>query len=158
MQEVVAPVTVTFQTETVGETWDEALPLVLAHHKEVGARPCEDLEPDKERYLAMEREGYIKLFTARERPDGRLVGYQLFMVAPHPHYKGMTSALQDLIYMAPEHRGLRAVRFILWADQSLEYAGARMISRHSPERNRGYGDSLARLGYVPLEQVFTRII
>ena len=143
-------------SESAEATWDEAAPLVAAHHAEVGHLPRELFSPDKERYIKMEAAGFVRLFTAREMPDRKLVGYQVFLVSPHQHYSGVLTALQDLIYLAPEHRGLKAVRFIMYADQQLEYSGVELISRHSPHVNHGFGTTLERMGYAPMEQIFSR--
>ncbi len=147
-----------FASETVVGTWVEAAPLVREHHAEVGHLPLEDFFPDKDKYLELEKLGFLRLFTAREMPERKLAGYQLFIVSPHPHYSRLTMALQDLIYLSPRHRGLKAIRFILYADQQLEYSGVDLITRHSPERNHGFGTSLERMGYQPMEQVYSRRI
>jgi len=157
VEAVTERVPLVFASESIADTWDEAAPLVRAHQLEVGHLPINDFAPDKERYIAMERAGLVVLYTARDA-GGKLVGYQVFLVSPHQHYTGILTALQDLIYMAPEHRGIKSIRFIMYADLELGSLGVKMISRHSPAKNHGFGTTLSRMGYSEMETIFTRRI
>ena len=63
------------------------------------------LEPDAERYLAMDAMGLLLVLLAYEGDD--LVGYSVNVVTTHLHYKALTFASNDLLYVAPAHRGGR---------------------------------------------------
>lgn len=147
---------ITFQRESITETWDEALGLMAANNLETGALPMEDFHPDKATYLQFEVLGIARLFTVRD--DGKLVGYGLFMVSKgHPHYPGVTFARQDVLYIAPDHRGLNSLKFMDWTDICLASEGVKRILRHVT-RKVDYSRALEHLGYEEIERTFMREI
>lgn len=77
--------------------------MIAAHHAEVGVHK-EDmpLACDWEKYEALEYQGILRLLGARF--DGQLVGYASFLVMPHLHYRTTVHAMNDAIFVRPEHR------------------------------------------------------
>jgi GNAT superfamily N-acetyltransferase len=147
-------VRVEFAEETAEGVWDESIELVSANHEETGVVDGATFAPDRDKYIALNELGTFRVFTARLR--GRLVGYSVFMVHESLIYPGETWAVQDVIYVHPEHRGRTAVRFIRTVDKSLhEDLGVKAILRHV-SRKLDFGRTLERLGYHEQEVSYLR--
>lgn len=143
-----------FAQERLADIWDEALALAKLNHLETGALSHEDFQPNQTRYLALEKDRLLWTFTARTE-DNRLVGYALFLVVPHLHYPSMTWAMQDVLYVHPEFRGVGAVRFMMRQDSALQAAGVHVVYRHVAARH-DYSRTLTGIGYVPVETSFLK--
>lgn len=100
----------------------------------------------------LEDAGILRLFTIRAT---HLVGYSVFAVLPHPNYPRVVCATQDVTYVVPAHRGIRAVKFMQWCDRQLESEGVHIIVRQVDDRV-DYSRTLERLGYQPKERSFLR--
>lgn len=144
-----------FQEEPLAEIWDDAQALAKVHHAEVGALPEKDFAPERERYLRVAESGSLKVYTARA--EGRLVGYAIFFLTEHLHYQGVKWALQDVLFLHPEFRGIGGARFMLWTDFALKHAGADVIHRHVSEKH-DYSRSLERMGYTLVDRGYIRRI
>ena len=132
--------------ESVAAIWDEAAPLALAHHHEVGALPDEDFEMNREGYSKVEAAGITRVFTAREA-DGKLVGYAVLMSCPGTlQYRKLNWATQDVLYLSPLHRGLLSLRFLIYQDLWLKEEGFHVVYRHDTT-SKPYGRILLHIGY-----------
>jgi hypothetical protein len=148
---------VQFSAVAPSHIWTEVQPLMKANHLEVGALAESDFEPDFRRLLLMERAGMTRAFTLHI--GGQIAGYSLFLVLSHWHYPGTKWALQDAMYVVPEHRGIRAIEFMDDQDEWLAKDGADIIVRQVPIKLKvDFSRSLVRLGYTPLEKSFLRDI
>lgn len=142
-----------FLQEDVRQVWPEAHELLIANHSETGMFQGYDFNPSCEKYGLLEDQGVARLFTARSKSI--LVGYEIFFIFPHLHYPDKVFALQDVLYVDPSHRGVGAVKFILWTDEELHEQGADVILRHVTTKV-DYSRVLSRLGYEELETSFVR--
>ncbi len=147
-------VCVNFARETVGDCIDEAYPLLRRHFEELGVFKDRPLEPEISTYLAACQLGRFKAFTARE--EGKLVGYAGFWVKPHPQQTSVMTALQDVLYMAPEWRGRGdGKRFVNWCDTCLNAEGIRAVFHEvRPENN--FSPLLTSLGYEKFSEYYVR--
>lgn len=135
--------------------WDEARELIDANHAETGALPGADFAPDRPRYEAIERNGVLRVFTARAA-GGRLAGYALFVLGFHLHYPSVLFAMQDTLFLDALHRrGREGLRFIDWQDAAFRADGVHVVYRHVTVRC-DYSRGLARMGYRPEEMRFIR--
>lgn len=126
--------------------------LVRAHWREVALdQDAVPLSVNWAQYEEMEQRGI--LFAVTMHVDGKLVGYNIFFVMPHIHYSTTLHALNDIVYVRPEHRGIDGVRLILEAERQLKARGAVKVLYHSKSdlllaaetRGEGKADSLDRL-------------
>jgi GNAT superfamily N-acetyltransferase len=98
--------------------------LEIAHFKDIA------LDIDWEAYEKCETAGKLRCFAARI--EGDLIGYVVYLVNHNPHYKGSLQAVQDVLYMAPERRGLFAgSRLIAYADRCLAAEGVQAVYHHA---------------------------
>lgn len=123
--------------------------LLIAHWLEVAVdRDAIPLAVDWDKYADLEEKGIFLGLTMREA--GVLCGYNAFFTVPHLHYMTTVFAMNDVIYLVPEHRGLDGVRFILEAEKILRARGVKKVLYHSKEdvffaadgRGTGHSDSL----------------
>lgn len=141
--------------ETLDDIWDEIQPLIQDHAHELNILPPEyPVAPEKEKYQNLERMKLTRLFTMRLA--GRLVGYSLYFLNWHMHIPSTRWALQDSIYVVPEHRGRRAMAFMLYMEDVLQWE-VDVIYRHV-NLNQNYGRTLERMGYEPIEIGYRKIL
>lgn len=163
---------ITFQVEALTpEVWDEALPLLHAHWREIARYHDIPLDPDLQTYANMAAIGALRLFTVRhaqfsekdladafETPlqvRGRLAGYGLYFVRCAPHYRGSLQAVQDVLYLDPAIRGATGYRFIKWCDEQLREEGVQVVYQHV-KVTHNFGPMLQRLGYEHVEGIYAR--
>lgn len=145
---------VSFQNETVKEVWDEILPLLQNHHNEVSEYADIPVVPNEEFYLQMCATGKFIVFTVRLETS-QLVGYAAFFVNHNSHHRDSPlQALQDLIYIMPEHRG-HGVQFIKWCDEKLKDIGVEVVSHHVKTMH-DWSKVLIAQGYAHTENVFSK--
>lgn len=148
-----APLAVSFQEESLLAVWGEARPLMERHAAEVGCLPGLKLQPNVEAYSRGVEAGYLRAFTMRGA-KAELVGYCSMGVSPHLHWSQTVWAIQDVLFVEPGRRGIRAVEFILWMDEQL-FKDVDAITRFSTLACP-YGRTLERMGYVPLGTTYIR--
>jgi GNAT superfamily N-acetyltransferase len=91
--------------------------MLSQHQAELASFPDILADCDWSFYAAAAAAGLLQIFTARA--DGVLIGYAVFIVRKHPHYKRHTWANNDVIWVHPDHRrggvGRDFVRFFVAA-------------------------------------------
>lgn len=101
------------------ENWFELEPNYRAHYAETKARlksdglSIGDYAPRLEQYFQYFREGWLLNYVARH--DGKPVGHANVYVTNDMH-NGERIAVEDMIYVVPEHRnglGKKITRFVL---------------------------------------------
>jgi len=143
-----------YQAELVSDLWEEAMPLLEAHWREVAHYQDIELKPDVETYARMQAAGQLRCYTARD--SGRLIGYVVFFVRPNPHYAASIQAHQDVLFVALDYRrGMVGVRLIKVAEQRLRAEGAQVIYHHAKRTNK-VGELLARLGYELVDEIYAK--
>ncbi len=166
--------------------WDEAMPLLQAHWKEVAAFQDIPLNPDRALYAASEEAGILRVFTARDIDLDKvtrrfvpafdqeiaalapnleirdviygypLVGYALYFVRPAPHYQSSVQAVQDVLYLARDHRGRTALKFIAWCDEQLQAEGCQCVYQHIKTVLPNAHRALKHLGYVEVDTIYAK--
>ena len=84
-----------------------------------------------------------------------LVGYCAMGVSRHLHWSQTVWAIQDVLYVVPEHRGIAAVDFIRWMDAHL-FREVNVIARHVTLLN-DFGRTLERMGYREIEKTYVLV-
>lgn len=145
-----------FQREAVGSLWAEVWPLLCIHWREIATWHDIELDPNLEAYEQLEEIGALRVFTARIGDE--LVGYAAYVVRPHLHYQGSTQAVQDVLFIAPEHRrGRVGIGLIAHADAELAKEGVQVVFQHV-KCAHDFGALLERLGYSQVEKVYAKRI
>lgn len=142
-----------FQAERWADIAHELPPLFERHFDEIAHdRELIPLAPDWDTYLRIEAEGQLFVLTAR---DGqRLVGYFVAQIGPGLHNARSRMARTDMYYLLPEYRrGMNGVRLIREAMDIMDFD--KMIIQTKLDHD--YGPLFKRLGFAPVETVFTRV-
>ncbi|MDN7881243.1 hypothetical protein [Burkholderia aenigmatica] len=147
----------TFAVEPYAQAIDEMRLLYPAHWAEIALnKDVIKLDPDYERYDALDRAGMVHVATARA--DGQLVGYHIFVLMTHLHYRQSYTATSDITYLRPQHRrGFNGMRFLRFAFESLKPLGVQRIYTNC-KMHHDFGRVLERLGFVEAERIYTKVI
>ena len=140
-----------FGRETLSTCLEEAKPLLIEHWKEIAQYDDIPLDPDYERYYTLENNGLLRVFTARSE-EGSIIGYAVFFVNTNAHYKQSLQAMQDIIFIHPNHRGTGG-RFILWCDEQLKAEGVQVVFHHIKAAHN-FGPMLERFGYELIDLIY----
>ncbi len=142
----------TFTEELVSELWDELMPLLKDHWREIAHYQDIPLDPDIAAYEAVEEQAMLRCYTARE--DDKLIGYAVFFVRRGMHYRGSLQAIQDVLFLLPEYRhGSIGVALIQYSERQLAAEGVQAVYHHCKTTNQ-VGRLLVRLGYELIDEVY----
>jgi hypothetical protein len=142
----------TFKRERAHDLWAEITPLLEMHWIEIAHYLDIPLAPDVEGYCRAEDAGLLRCYTARI--DSKLVGYAVFWVKHNMHYMGSVQALQDVLFLLPEHReGRTGLALIAYCDEELAAEGVQVIYQHV-KKAHDFGAILLRRGYELVETVY----
>jgi len=142
---------------------DPDLPaMIQSHWHEIAEDQNEiPLDPDWDRYLALEEQGLFHCRVARRGGNGMLVGYCNWFVMPHLHYRSTIYATDDLFYVDPEERGGRVgYELIKGCEPHLKELGVkRLIIHDKPAFRDGRLEKLfEHMGYRLWERRWTKVI
>jgi len=141
--------------ERFAEFIGEALPLMERHKRELSPYPDVPLGVAIERYCALDDAGILRVYTARI--DGKLVGYSVFFVQRHLHYESLLVGVQDVLWIAPEHRGgFLGARFVKFIDAQLAIEGVQVSVQHVKLKHPDLGRLLVMYGYEASETVYLK--
>jgi GNAT superfamily N-acetyltransferase len=114
------------------------------------------LNPDWNQYIKLNDAGIIKLFTARK--NGKLVGYFAVSVSPSLHYKDHIYAVNDVIFIHPDHRdGSAGYKLIKYAEQRLSNMGVSLMMINT-KTHQPFDKLLERMGFNLIERVYSKYI
>jgi len=135
---------VTYQRERVRNMWNEALPLLREHYKEVGLYNDKVLfDPDVEKYEMLDDMDILYIVTARD--EEKLVGYYACFIQPNLHYKQTLASTADVFYVHPEYRkGFVGIKLLKEAEEHMRDLGVDVMT-------------LAFKTYSPLDPLLERL-
>ncbi len=148
---------ISFQVEKIEDIKDEIAPLLEEHWKEVAWYQDKiELKPDMEKYISLDESEKVIAFTMRD--DGELVGYNVFFVNEHMHYREHLYAVNDVIFIKPEyrHRELSAT-LIKIAEAYLKVKGVSVVTMHM-KPNKPFHSLMKNCGYKQQEFVYSKYI
>jgi GNAT superfamily N-acetyltransferase len=142
-----------FAVEPFRPTFEEARPLLELHWQEIAKnKALMILNPDVEKY---ERIAEALLLVAA-RCGGKLVGYFLWILVTHPHYKHVSVAEEDLHFLLPEYRrGLAGYLMVKAACEAAIARGAQLLIMREKVGHE-HPAMMKRLGFAPTDIVYTR--
>ena len=144
--------------ELLADCFDEMKPLFMLHWEEIAIHKEKiSLNPDYDQYLQMEADGSVVAFIVRKA--GVIVGYSIFFLAPHPHYKDNIYANNDIIYIAEEHRrGGMAVSLLQFSEQALRENRGVSVIMVSMKVAYPFDDLMIYLDYGLIERTYSKYI
>lgn len=149
--------TVFFQREEfTPKLVDEIQPLIAAHYREIAHYQDIPLDPDYDVYYKIADAGQLRVFTARKQKSGALVGYCLYFVRSNPHYKTSIQAVQDILFLTPELRGLTlGPALIAYTEARLKEEGVQVAMQHVKAAHN-FGKMLERNGWELVDLIYTK--
>lgn len=143
---------VTFHRERFAQTVNECLPLFDLHWSEIHPYKDMDYDPALDKYIQLEEAGAVKMFSCRLGSE--LVGYAIFIVQPSLHQRNSIQAVQDVLFIHKEQRGIGG-SFVKWCDEQLKNDGVQIVYHYS-RASHDWGKALDRIGYKLLDQVWAK--
>ena len=145
-----------FATEQLTQSvWDEIVPLLRAHWREVAHFKDIPLEPDESFYATAQANGITRFFTARRVDTGQLVGYAMFFVKSNPHYASSIQAVNDVVFLDESMRGMAGWKLLRYCDAQLVAEGVDAIYWHI-KAFKDFGAILERMGCELVDQIYAR--
>lgn len=144
-----------FQTEDSENVYAEAQPLLDLHWEEIAKnKQLLTLNPDRD-YYRRQHNSFL-LVTCRHRRE--LVGYFLWNMGKHPHYKHVMTAQEDIHFLRQDHRkGLTGYLLMKNARDEAMHAGAHLLIMRE-KIGHEHPPLMARLGFTPADIVYTMAV
>lgn len=143
---------VVYQRENMKTIFSEGFHLLEKHFHEIAHYQDIDLAPDQDAYYHAERMGNVEVFTARE--GSALIGYAIFFIRQNMHYKKSKQAVQDVVFIQKDKRGL-GLNFIKWCDLQLKERGVQVVMHHVKTAH-DWGPALEKIGYEFVDKIYAR--
>ena len=145
-----------FNISTVHEAREFLVPLFEKHWEEVCQyKDTFKLNPDWDTYYALEKLGLLVSIVA-ENDTNEIVGYSVFILQPHQHYKDQLVAKNDILYLLPEYRvGRNALRLIQYSEKILKEMEVSFVTMHSKVK-QDFGRLLSLLKYDAHEIIYAK--
>lgn len=153
----VIPADLVFAVEPFDTAYRDAGQLLGLHWIEVAKnKQLLTVNPDEDLYRRGDERKVVLTVTARHQ--GQLVGYYVWFLFAHPHYRHVKVAETDLFFLAPEHRtGLNGYRFIKAACRFAQEAGARLLTVRF-KVDKDHPELMKRLGFAPTDITYTKAV
>ena len=147
---------ITYNDEDCTIFFRELAPLLPVHYEELCVTKDYPLSPDYAAYDRMYQAGCIRSITCRA--DGELIGYIIFLIQPHLHYKTCITAFEDLYYVKKEYRkGRTGIKLFQYAEKVLKCAGVNRIVMHT-KVHMDNSRLFEYLGYKHTDKLFTKLL
>lgn len=154
---------VVFREETFSRLRAEGSPLFLAHWHEATADRSVPLDVDWALFEQIERADMEVCITARR--SGVLIGYAVYLVHDHLHYRGLKVAEADVFFLNEDDRaGFVGIKLFQVAEALLQERGVNEVWQRvklhvRPGRGRSdLGPLFTYLGYRPVETIYRKRI
>ena len=147
---------ITYQVEAYSDCIEEMKGHYDDHYDELSVTKTVALEPDYESYFTLEKLGISKVITCRK--DNILIGYIIFIITPHLHYKSCVTAVEDIYYVTKkERKGRVGIRLFQFAEQYLKSIGVHRIM-YSTKVHLDNSKLFEYLGYTYIEKLYSKMI
>lgn len=126
------------------------------HYDELCVTKEFPLEPNWTAYNFFAEHNMLRVITVRA--DGELVGYMVFVVQPHLHYKSCLTASEDIYYLRPDMRqGRIGLKMFKYAEEALRRIGVQRIVIHT-KVHMDNSRLLEYLDYKLTDKLFSKIV
>ena len=148
---------INFDVEKYAQVNEDIKELIKLHYEEIAVnKDVIPLDPDWDKYKHLCDSGLLVIITARD--ESKLIGYSIFFITNHLHYKSTKYANNDLLYLHPDYRaGMLGIRLIKQSEKILKEKKVDKILWHI-KFNKDFRIILHRLGYVDEDVIVGKII
>ena len=135
---------------------EEMKQLFPIHYDELCVTKDFALEPDYDAYRRLCDAGMLRCITCRA--DSELIGYIIFVVQPHLHYKSCKTAFEDIYFITKEYRkGRIGIKLFQYAEKVLKDIGVNRIIMHT-KIHLDNSKLFEYLGYTLTDKLFTKLL
>ena len=135
---------------------EEMKQLFPIHYDELCVTKDFPLEPDYDAYKRICDAGMLRCITCRV--DSELIGYIIFYIQPHLHYKSCKTAFEDIYFIKKEYRkGRTGIRLFQYAEEVLKGIGVNRIIMHT-KIHLDNSRLFEYLGYKLTDKLFTKLL
>ena len=147
---------ITFKVEDFADVMEELKPMFEEHWHEVAVYQDKiDLSPDYDKYCGLPDDSLV---TVIAREEGKAVGYSIYFVSPHIHYKDHLYAVNDIVFVDPEYRhGKTAPDMLDYAEAYLVELGCSVVTMHM-KKHIPFESLMDYLEYDRIETIYTKYI
>ena len=125
------------------------------HYEELCVTKEYPYEPNYEAYRNLANAGMLRTITCRA--DGELIGYIIFIVTPHLHYKSCITASEDVYFIKKEYRkGRIGIKLFQYAEKVLKDRGINRIVLHT-KVHLDNSRLFEYLDYKQTDKIYTKI-
>lgn len=130
--------------------------LFPTHYEELCVTKDFPLDPDYEAYKRLGDARMLRCITLRA--DGELIGYIIFIIQPHLHYRSCKTAFEDLYYVKKEYRrGRVGIRLFQYAESVLKGIGVNRVILHT-KIHMDNSRLFEYLEYKLTDKLFTKLL
>ena len=145
-----------YKEEKLGDFLEEIKTLLPDHYDELSVSKMFPLSPNYDLYLELQKTGNLVCITARD--SGVLVGYILFIVTPHLHYKSCMTAVEDIYFVRKDYRkGRTGIKLFQFAEKYLKEQGVHRVI-FGTKVHLDNSKLFEYLGYTFFEKLYTKLI
>ena len=113
--------------EKIDDVRAEIQALIEAHWREIAVWQDIPLAPNWDMYYQLEKSNSMVTYTVRDDAN-TLVGYAVFFMRSHIHYKDHIWALNDIVWVHPECRdGKIGKRLVEYWEKDLQSRGVHVV-------------------------------
>jgi GNAT superfamily N-acetyltransferase len=140
----------TIKVEKLADVKDECQELIEHHWREIAVWQDIPLSPNWAGYDAMEKAGALVIYTVRD--EKKLVGYAVFFMRTHLHYKEHIWALNDIVWVHPDYRdGKIGPQLVKFWETDLRYRGVHVVHVNVKTAHPALGFVLKKTKYKTVE-------
>jgi len=115
-----------------------------------------DLDPDYDAYRRLNEAGMLRCITCRHYDQ--IIGWIVFVISPHIHYKNCKTAIEDVYFLRKKYRkGRIGIKLFQYAEQVLKCCGVNRIIV-STKVNFDNSRLFEYLGYTHTDKKFTKML
>jgi hypothetical protein len=130
--------------------------LFPAHYEELCVTKDFPLLPDYDAYKRLADCGMLVCIVCMDGDD--VIGYIVFIVQPHLHYKTCLTAFEDIYYLKKEFRkGRTGIKMFKFAEEVLKSVGVNRIIMHT-KIHLDNSRLFEYLGYKNSDKIFTKLL
>jgi GNAT superfamily N-acetyltransferase len=130
--------------------------LIQANYEELCVTKEFPLLPDYDAYERIAKTGNITCIVCVDKDE--VVGYAIFLIQPHLHYKTCLTAFEDIYYLKPEYRkGRTGIKMFKFAEDVLRSAGVNRIIFHT-KIHLDNSKLFEYLGYKHTDKLYSKIL
>lgn len=145
---------ITFSIESWASYFQDCQDLWVEHYDEIaGDKARMPMRPDADLFIHLESLGHLQVVTARD--SGKMVGYMIFAVRPHPHYADILCGFEDAYFLSASYRkGWTGVKLIRESIEVLKKRGVKRWFIHT-KKAKDLGRILKFLGGSHSDEIYS---